>query len=116
MAPAGEAAPTRPRSGRLGTLVLALGAGLAGGLIAPLFYPAVARNARPAAKRALKRGIAVFERGRVAAAELGEHASDLLAEARAEYADEQALAGREATAASSEVVALRGAGREAAGS
>ena len=41
--PARGAAP-----GRFGRLVTALAAGLAGGLLAPLVYPALARNARPA--------------------------------------------------------------------
>lgn len=107
----------RARSGGFGRLMTALAAGVAGGLIAPLIYPMVARGARPMAKRAVKAGIAAFEQGRVAAAELSEHASDLLAEARAEYDDEHKTgAGQANQTAASEVVTLRGAGREAAGS
>jgi hypothetical protein len=117
MPQAEEPGSRRARSGGFGRLVTALAAGIAGGLIAPLIYPAVARGARPAAKRAMKASIAAFERGRVAAAELSEHASDLFAEARAEYDDEhQPGARRPQDVAASEVVALRGSSREAAGS
>lgn len=115
--PQADQAPTadaRPR--RVGRLATAMVAGLVGGLIAPLVYPSLARGARPAAKRALKAGISAFERGRVAAAELSEHASDLYAEARAEYEDEQQASSRESEATPArEIVALRGSAREATG-
>jgi hypothetical protein len=98
-----------------------LAAGLVGGLLAPLVYPALARNARPGTKRMLKLGLAALERGRVAAAELGEHAGDLLAEARAEYEEERkpySVAPETAAQAEmeKEVISLRGSGREAVGS
>jgi len=80
---AGNGSPRRFR-----TVALALVAGVAGGLVAPLLYPSVARNARPVTRKALKAGMAAFERGREIAAELGEQAGDLMAEARAEYDDE----------------------------
>ncbi len=98
---------------RRGTLLTAVVAGFAGGLIAPLLYPAISRNARPAARRTLKTGIAVFERGRLAIAELAEHASDLAAEARAEY--EQDIAGGNSPDAArmSEIVSFRGSRQEA---
>jgi hypothetical protein len=131
----GEQAPGRGAPGRFGRLVTALAAGIAGGLIAPLIYPAVARNARPVAKQAFKTAIAAFEHGRVVAAELGEHASDLMAEARAEYDTEHKLGdykladhkladqkpGDEKSAVEAqptpakEVVMLRGSGRETVG-
>ena len=106
----------RSRSRRFGTVVTALTAGLVGGLVAPLLYPAIARGARPATKRVLKVGFAAVERGRVAAAELAEHTSDLLAEARSEYEQEQKLGTAPAQTAdpselSVEVVNLRGSGR-----
>jgi len=50
-------------SGRFGRLVTALAAGIIGGLVAPLVYPALARNARPVTRKAMKAGIAAFERG-----------------------------------------------------
>ncbi len=109
-------AGARPPSGRLGRLVAALAAGVVGGVIAPLIYPSVARTARPTAKKVLKAGMAAFEQGRVAAAELAEHASDLLAEARVEYEEERKLGPREGQGgAANEIVPLRGAGREASG-
>ena len=114
----GEQAPgsgSGASSGRFGRLVTALVAGVAGGLIAPLIYPAVARNARPTARKALKAGIAAVERGRVAVAELAEHTSDLMAEARAEYDQENRPApAADAPASAKEVVRLRGAARETA--
>jgi hypothetical protein len=108
--------PTRGATpGRFGRIVTALAAGLVGGLLAPLVYPTLARNARPATRKAMKAGIAAFERGLEAAAELGEHASDLMAEARAEYDEEQkSLPDSEQPAAAKEVVRLRGADRETA--
>lgn len=102
-------------SGRFGRLMIALVAGVAGGLIAPLIYPAVARNARPAARKALKAGIAAVEHGRVAAAEFAEHASDLMAEARAEYeAEVKPATSPEPVGSPKEVVRLRGSARETA--
>ena len=102
-------------SGRFGRLMTALVAGVAGGLIAPLIYPAVARNARPAARKALKAGIAAIEHGRVATAEFAEHASDLMAEARAEYeAEGKPVSSAEPVGSPKEVVRLRGSARETA--
>jgi len=86
-----EAAPSRRRSGRFGTILTAALAGVAGGLIAPLILPRLERNFRPAAKSLFKTGIAFYERGRERAAEMGEFASDMIAEARAEYEAEQRL-------------------------
>lgn len=108
-----EAAHPRPPRGRFGTIATALLAGFAGGLLAPLLLPRLERNIRPATKSMFKTGIALYERGRERAAELGEMASDMLAEARAEYEADQAVAGGEADAVAKEVVRLRnGHGRE----
>src|SRR5204862_76205 len=87
-------------------------AGVAGGLLAPLLCPAVARNARPAARKALKAGIVAVERGRVVIAEFAEHASDLVAEARAEHDVENKPSTSEPAVSVKEVVRLRGSGRE----
>ena len=103
----------RPSSHRFGRLVTALVAGVAGGLLAPLVYPALARNARPVTRRAFKLGIAAVERGRELAAEFGEHASDLVAEARAEY-DAELKSPTPEAAPPQEVVRLRGSAREGA--
>ena len=100
--------PSRRRSGRLGTIVTAVLAGVAGGLMAPLILPRLERNLRPATKSLFKTGIALYERGREKAAEMGEFASDMMAEARAEYDAEQTMGGAEGDpVAAIEVVRLR---------
>jgi Protein of unknown function (DUF5132) len=111
-----ELAPSRRRSGRFGTIVTAVLAGVAGGLMAPLVLPRLERNFRPATKGLFKTGIALYERGREKAAELGEFASDMMAEARAEYDAEQGVGGApDEPVAANEVVRLRnGYAKEAA--
>jgi hypothetical protein len=84
-----EPAAMRRLHGRFGTIVTALAAGFAGGLLAPLVLPLLESNIRPASKRLFKTGIALYERGRERAAEIGELTSDVMAEARAEYEAEQ---------------------------
>jgi hypothetical protein len=110
-----ETAPAQRSPRRIGTIVTALLAGVAGGLMAPLILPRLERNIRPATKSIFKTGIALYERGRERAAEIGEMAGDMLAEARAEYDAEQAApetAG--GPPAIKEVVRLeRGRGKEA---
>jgi Protein of unknown function (DUF5132) len=112
MAQEEPAAARRPR--RFGTLVTALMAGFAGGLLAPLVLPRLERNIRPATKSLFKTGIALYERGRERAAEVGELASDMMAEARAEYEAEQRMPNGEGDAiAANEVVRLcNGHGKE----
>jgi Protein of unknown function (DUF5132) len=102
----------RPR--RFGTLVTALVAGFAGGLLAPLVLPRLERNIRPATKSLFKTGIALYERGRERAAEIGELASDMMAEARAEYEVEQRMPNGEgdAVAANEDVRLRNGHGKE----
>lgn len=123
MPQAEQAIEARSRPRRIGTVVTALTAGLVGGLLAPLLSPALARGARPATKKVLKVGFAAVERGRIAAAELAEHTSDLLAEARSEYERDQKPGADPAPAADPgdrlpgdrlpDVVNLRGSGRGA---
>jgi hypothetical protein len=113
--PQEEPAPARRSPGRFGTIVTALIAGVAGGLLAPVLLPGLERNLRPATKRVFKTGIALYERGRERAAEIGELAGDLMAEARAEYeAEQQIVKPGQETAAENDVVRLRrGNGHEA---
>jgi hypothetical protein len=111
-----EPAPSRRRSGRLGTIVTAVLAGVAGGLMAPLILPRLERNFRPATKSLFRTGIALYERGRERAAEMGEFASDMMAEARAEYDAEQSAAGAPDQVAANEVVRLRNGHAREAGS
>ena len=109
-----EPAPARRPPGRFGTLLTALLAGFAGGLLAPLVLPRLERNIRPATKSLFKTGIALYERGRERAAEIGEMASDMMAEARAEYDAEHLLPnGEDDSAAARDLVRLRnGYGKE----
>jgi hypothetical protein len=73
------------------------GSGLATGLVvsagaallAPLWRPWLARWGRPAAKEAIKGGLAAYELARGRLAELGEKAQDLVAEAQIERAAER---------------------------
>jgi hypothetical protein len=112
-----EPAPNRRRSGRFGTIVTAVLAGVAGGLMAPLILPRLERNLRPATKSLFKTGIALYERGRERAAEMGEFASDVLAEARAEHDAEQTIAETEDDSVETiEVVRLRDRPAREAGS
>lgn len=115
--PQEEPASGRRRSGRLGTIVTAVLAGVAGGLMAPLILPRLERNFRPATKSLFKTGIALYERGRERAAEMGEFASDMMAEARAEYDAAQSVSGaQDEPVAAKEVVRLRDRPAREAGS
>ena len=91
-------------------------AGVAGGLMAPLILPRLERNFRPATKNLFKTGIALYERGRERAAEMGEFASDMVAEARAEYDAEQRVGGAPDPVAANEIVRLRNGHAREAGS
>jgi hypothetical protein len=102
-----EPVSSRRRSRRLGTIVTAALAGVAGGIMAPLILPRLERHLRPATKSLFKTGIALYERGREKAAEMGEYASDVMAEARAEYDAEQTAADEGDAVAANEVVRLR---------
>jgi hypothetical protein len=103
----------RPRR-RFGTILTALAAGFAGGVLAPLVLPRLQRDIRPVTKRLFKAGIVLYERGRERAAELSELASDVMAEARAEYEAEQTMPnGQTEAAAENEIVRLHnGHGKE----
>jgi hypothetical protein len=79
--------------------------GVIGVLLAPTLAPALARAARPTAKFGIKAGLLLFERGRLAAAELRETMDDITAEVRAELEQEQAMPPASAdTPASTDVV------------
>ncbi|HYG85983.1 MAG TPA: DUF5132 domain-containing protein [Azospirillum sp.] len=71
-----------------GTVLTALAAGFVGGMLAPVLMPNGAKSARAIAKGAIKAGLALYERGREQVTELGETASDLIAEVQAEREEE----------------------------
>lgn len=58
-------------------------------LLGPMWRPAAARWGRPAAKGAVKGGLAAYGIARERLAELGEKAQDLVAEAQVEQAGER---------------------------
>lgn len=68
---------------------LAVGAAL---MLGPVLVPALGRLVKPAAKSAIKAGIVLYDRGRETAARMAELAEDVVAEARAEMAEEAAVA------------------------
>ena len=72
------------------TATLVVG-GLIGVILAPAIAPALGRVARPAVKAGIKAGLLLFERGRLAAAELRETVEDITAEVQAEFDEERAL-------------------------
>lgn len=67
-----------------GNIVTGLAIGIGTAVLAPVIAPAVSTLVRPAAKAVIKGGIVVYDWGRQAAAQVGEAASDMAAEARAE--------------------------------
>jgi Protein of unknown function (DUF5132) len=65
--------------------------GVIGVVLAPTVAPALAQLARPVAKAGIRAGLLLFERGRLAAAELREAMEDITAEVQAEFAEERGL-------------------------
>lgn len=66
--------------------------GIAAGIGAVVLLPVVAGFGKPVAKAAIKGGIALYEKSKGVFAEAGEVFEDLVAEARAEIAEEQTKA------------------------
>ena len=65
-------------------------AGIGALVLAPIVIPAIAKIGKPIAKAAIKGGITLYEKSIGTVAEAGEVLEDLVAEARAELADEEA--------------------------
>lgn len=63
--------------------------GLGAAILAPLVLPVLAQSARPLARTLIKTGIILYHKGRETLAEAEETFEDLLAEVRAELAQEQ---------------------------
>src|SRR5574340_1202603 len=78
-----------------GNLVAGLAIGLGTAILAPGIAPAVSSLLRPAAKAVIKGGIVAYDWGRQAAAQVGEPASDMATEARAEVHKAEASGGTE---------------------
>ena len=73
------------KSGIATGVILSVGAAL----LSPVWRPALARWGRPAAKGAVKGGLAAYEVARERLAELGEVAQDIVAEVQLERAAER---------------------------
>lgn len=65
-------------------------AGIGAVALAPLLIPAVAKVGKPVAKAAIKGGIAFYEKSRGIVEETGEALEDLVAESKAEIAEQRA--------------------------
>ncbi len=72
-------------------------AGIGAVLLAPVVIPVVANVGKPLAKSLIKGGILLYEKSKGAFAEIGETWEDMVAEARAEIADDKQLPAFEAT-------------------
>ena len=79
-------------------IFFALAGGIIGSTLLPLVRPVASRNARPAAKMAIRAGVAMYEQARQTIGELAETASDLLAEVQAEQEAERDKQPESATA------------------
>ncbi len=66
-----------------------IAAGLGAIVLAPVLIPIVAKASKPAAKALIKGGIIAYEKSKSAIAETGEVLEDLVAEAKAELAEEE---------------------------
>ena len=75
---------------RGGNIVTGLAIGVGFALLAPVVKPFL----RPLAKSAIKAGVAAYEQGRVALAELSEQAGDMVVEAQSEMEEDAASGGR----------------------
>lgn len=77
---------------------LAIGIGVT--VLGPILLPPLVRATKPAAKAAIKSGLVLLEKGRETLAELAEMTEDIVAEAKAELAQEaEAVTGTPPTAA-----------------
>ena len=66
-----------------------IAAGLGAVVLAPVLIPAVAKASKPVAKALIKGGIIAYEKSKSALAETGEVLEDLVAEVKAELAEEE---------------------------
>ncbi|MDJ0577925.1 MAG: DUF5132 domain-containing protein [Xenococcaceae cyanobacterium MO_234.B1] len=66
-----------------------IAAGLGAVVLAPVLIPAVAKASKPLAKALIKGGIIAYKKSRSAIAETGEVLEDLVAEVKAELAEEE---------------------------
>ncbi|MEH2037241.1 DUF5132 domain-containing protein [Nostoc sp.] len=84
-------------------------AGIGAVLLAPVLLPIVAGVGKPLVKSVIKGGIGLYERSKGTIAEMGETWEDMVAEARAELADEKETPVFEASATNGDNVTDNGA-------
>ncbi len=77
-------------------------AGIGAVLLAPVLIPVVAGIGKPLAKKLIKGGIVAYEKSKGAFAELGETWEDMVAEARAEIAEDRETPAFEAASPASD--------------
>jgi len=80
-------------------LAIGFGVGVTAATLFPVLFLNAAKRARPAARHLAVAALGAYERGREAAAELGEHVEDLAAEVRADMVQAE-MAEARTTAAS----------------
>jgi hypothetical protein len=83
-------------------------AGIGAVVLAPVLLPVVAGVGKPIAKAVIKGGLVAYEKSRGAFAEIGETFEDIVAEARAEMAEDKQTPAFEAAANSGEILADNG--------
>ena len=71
-----------------GNVVTGLAIGIGAAVLGPVVLPVIAGAAKPLVKAAIKGGIVLYEKGRETVAEVGEVLEDIVAEAKAEVAEE----------------------------
>ena len=84
-------------------------AGIGAVLLAPVLLPIVAGVGKPLVKSVIKGGIGLYERSKGTIAEMGETWEDMVAEARAELAEDQHLPTVEVTGSSVDIAHDNGA-------
>ncbi len=72
-----------------GNIVTGLAIGIGAAVLGPVVLPILAGAAKPLAKAAIKGGLALCEKGKESAAEFSEVFEDIVAEAKAELAEER---------------------------
>jgi len=75
-----------------GSVGTGLAVGIGAAVLAPVVIPAIGGLLRPVAKNVIKAGLIAYDKGREAAASLGEMTGDLAAEARSEMQAREAAA------------------------
>jgi hypothetical protein len=80
-----------------GNVMTGLAVGVGAAVLAPVLVPAIGGALRPVAKEVIKLGLMVYDKGREAAANVGEMTEDIAAEARSEMAHRTSAASPPAT-------------------